>query len=1123
MSATWSPPPAGGVGGDNDDDTPGAATRQPEVEAPAALDGHHDGTVGTAAAGVVAAPRGGGPPAATLVGRPLGPSVVPAQLAPYGGLPAEPQQHDPGAAGGFPPPGPASEAAAVTPGYDRNGSSGGGYGGGGYGGGGYGGGDSGGGGGAAAPPALSPSGTSNEGGSGGGVRAGAPHIPGAPPSQWAGVLTGSSVFRDGRFEQLIAQTYRDMDSGRWLRGVQQRRRRRQRPLAAAEGLGGRASASAVAAAAAAAAAAAVTDTDDSDLPLYVRSAGSSDSMDDDWGTDEDASSDEDSRGGGVGESGGGGQVASLHSRSHTGSGSGGGDRGSGSGERRRRRRRGRRPTDYDADGTPLKYNLLAAQAMGFWATTVRWSTSRVTSARLSFYLTLLTLAVCIAGTIVTVLFLSRDYQRAQEAPALSVNYVDEEEMTLPVLAFCMARGNSPAFPIGMGPIVGVPAAVPPPNGTHNYTGAPIFTIRSIVSLENGTSIDWPLTMQSGTDGGAVSMVYRGPPDESCAPAFSILSVVAHRETLKQKPALSGKLEGIRSDSDNPEGDNNTVTPSAGIATAQRCQLCYEVGRLSPSIVRRSVREARAPSSVFEEMTGVRVEAVTLRAYASCMRFWKAGSFGFDEAIFLTNQVRLHKDALIARGTLDFGTLDLDEYPHLFLNALQATSNADFQPVAFRDDVADPADALCHTYFFSGYFYPSDAQDIRFRFDFVAGQQSLWRRVGAGPYITETFADLNYVASGIIPPLTAEAMDLSSATFPYLETPVQVFYVDSGQTKVPAVDAALAAEAALSPLPTPALTTGPLPTAPPSTEFSASIRQAGSATSAGDSGAAGGDGRGRETAMPTGSPPRPGTPPPNDTAYVAADSLLWYQHPIYGRRAIRRLDGSERLLAVVPKDSFATLLFSRSVRDGASVRFDADAGLVSLSLRVGLRLYESAVVHIDVRAFVTEMLVERPTMTALRFANDLTGFFSIFLGLTFFSVVIAPTNLFAFGFVSQWTKRRRERQARQAARASGDSGGGEGIDGAVVGAAAAGSGRGGVGGHGDGSRDSDGPATEEEEVVLENRTRLWVGIERPRQQEALLPAAPWLSDLRNGLRRRRRERQERANAAAAGEEWWGDRE
>lgn len=690
--------------------------------------------------------------------------------------------------------------------------------------------------------------------------------------------------------------------------------------------------------------------------------------------------------------------------------------------------------------------------MGFWATTVRWSTSRVTSARLSFYLTLVTLAVCIAGTIVTVHFLSRDYRRAQAAPALSVNYVDEDEMRLPVVAFCMARGNSPAFPLGMGPTVGVPAVVPPASGNHTYSGAPIFTLRSIVSLENGSTIEWPATMASGTDGGHVSMVYRGPPDNSCARVFSTLSVVAHRETLKQKPALSGKLEGIPSGgSSSGSGDaisgvpvvDGTVTPSAGIATAQRCQLCYEVGRLSPPVVTRAVREARAPASVFEEMTGVRVEAVTLRAYASCMRFWKAGSFGFDEAIFLTNQVRLHRDALIERGTLDFGDLDLDEYPHLFLNAFQSTSNADFQPVDFQDDVADPADALCHTYFFSGFFYPSDSEDIRFRFDYNPEHTSLWKRVGSGPYITETFADENYVASGIIPPLTAAAMDLSAATFPYLETPVQVFYVDTGETTVPAADAAQAAEASLPRAPVPALTRGPMPSVPPSTEFSPRSRQAevngtaGAPAGASDADAASDEGRGDSDAVPSASPLPPGTSPPNDTAYVEADSLLWFQHPIYGRRVVRRLDGSERLLAVVPKDSLATILFSRSVREGATVRHDADTGLVSLSLRHGLRLYESSVVHIDVRAFVTEQLVERPTMTALRFANDLTGFFSIFLGLTFFSVVIAPTNLFAFGFVSQWTKRQRARRARLAALASGDSGGGEGSDEAAAAAAAAG--------------------------------------------------------------------------------------
>lgn len=414
-------------------------------------------------------------------------------------------------------------------------------------------------------------------------------------------------------------------------------------------------------------------------------------------------------------------------------------------------------------------------------------------------------------------------------------------------------------------------------------------------------------------------------------------------------------------------------------------------------------------------------------------------------------------------------------------------------------------------------YPSDAEDIRFRFDYKPGLTSLWKRIGAGPYITETFEDETYVASGIIPPLTAEAMDLASATFPYLETPVQVFYVDAGETKVAGVDAAQAADAALPPLPTPELTKGPLPTAPPSTVFVPSSRQAeGSGTTtgptgAGDASAASGEGTGDSDAKRSGSPPPSGASPPNKTAYVAAHSLLWFQHPIYGRRAIRRLDGSERLLAVVPKDSLATILFSRSVREGADVRHEADAGLVSLSLRLGLRLYESSVVHIDVRAFVTEILVERPTMTALRFANDLTGFFSIFLGLTFFSVVIAPTNLFAFGFVSQWTKRRRARRERLAARASGESGGGGASDEAVMGAGAAGG-----GGGGGGSLYSDGAAAEGEEEVLENRTRLWVGIEQQRQQEALLPAAPWLSDLRNGLRRRRRERQERIDAMASGE-------
>eukprot|EP00168_Porphyra_purpurea_P009551 TRINITY_DN232_c0_g1_i6.p1 TRINITY_DN232_c0_g1~~TRINITY_DN232_c0_g1_i6.p1 ORF type:complete len:461 (+),score=176.19 TRINITY_DN232_c0_g1_i6:732-2114(+) len=396
-------------------------------------------------------------------------------------------------------------------------------------------------------------------------------------------------------------------------------------------------------------------------------------------------------------------------------------------------------------------------------------------------------------------------------------------------------------------------------------------------------------------------------------------------------------------------------------------------------------------------------------------------------------------------------------------------------------------------FFSGYFYPSDGGDIRFSFDYNPGDRSVWRRIGAGPYITETFEDSEYIVAGLPPPLSPAAMDLASATFPYLESPVQVFYVDSGEGTVPAAQAAHAAEAILPTPRLPSLTYGPTPTPLPPTSFDALVRQARVDTLAGAAGA-------------------------NGSVFVPKQELLWYDDPIYGRQVVRRLNGSERLLAVVPKDSLATILFSRSVRDGNSIRHDAEVGLVSLALRQGLRLYESAIMQIDARAFVTEMLVERPTMSGLRFANDLTGFFSIFLGLTFFSVVIAPTNLFAFGFVNQWTKRRRARRARLAAqaaegRATGASAGG------AAGAAVTGGrrgpddldgGDGGGSGGGSGSG-SDGSGDGEE---LENRTRLWVGIEHGRQQEEMLPQAPWLSDLRNGIRRRRRERRAEAEAVAA---------
>jgi len=393
-------------------------------------------------------------------------------------------------------------------------------------------------------------------------------------------------------------------------------------------------------------------------------------------------------------------------------------------------------------------------------------------------------------------------------------------------------------------------------------------------------------------------------------------------------------------------------------------------------------------------------------------------------------------------------------------------------------------------------YPSDGGDIRFTFDYNPGDISVWKRIGAGPYITETFEDDQYIVSGLPPPLSPAAMDLATATFPYLESPVQVFYVDAGEAKVPSAQAAQAAEAILPTPRLPSLTFRPTPTPLPPTSFSSLERQA---TDGSTSGAAGANG----------------------SVYMSEQELLWYDDPIYGRQVVRRLNGSERLLAVVPKDSLATIHFSRSVRDGNSIRHDAEVGLVSLALRQGLRLYESAIMQFDVRAFVTETLVERPTMTGLRFANDLTGFFSIFLGLTFFSVVIAPTNLFAFGFVNQWSKRRRARQARLAARAAegralGGSAGGVAGAAGVAGRRGAGdhTSGGGGGDSGDGGGGGGGSDGNDDGDELENRTRLWVGIEHGRQQEEMLPQAPWLSDLRNGLRRRRRERQAAAEATAA---------
>lgn len=317
--------------------------------------------------------------------------------------------------------------------------------------------------------------------------------------------------------------------------------------------------------------------------------------------------------------------------------------------------------------------------------------------------------------IIAVAFSTKDFVDARRNPLLATRFEEVEKVRLPVLSVCSSQLDIGGFGVlGRGDDAG------------RFEGMPLFSVRSVESLENGSKVFWPGSLDGGNGSGEKVVVrgaYRGMRGVECAGRFGSLDVGRSREDK----ATSLAREDLK----------------------DACQFCYQIGRDPPLFFEKKKRKTRSQVNPFFSPTGFKVHFVTSPFYRTCLDFDDQFRSGDDHWDFMRVEIKRKAKELEKKGILNFNDAIKDFNDKESLDFVMIAKEGDplFEKLFENPDIpeildeekmfASARDMMCHVYFWSGFFYPSSTKDIDIRYKFNKATR-VWERVGKkGSYLRDS--------------------------------------------------------------------------------------------------------------------------------------------------------------------------------------------------------------------------------------------------------------------------------------------------------------------------------------------------------------------------------------------------
>lgn len=279
------------------------------------------------------------------------------------------------------------------------------------------------------------------------------------------------------------------------------------------------------------------------------------------------------------------------------------------------------------------------------------------------------------GLLISLIFLTRDFASSQRDAARAIQYIPSSTLHFPKLWFCAADTGLPPFS----------------ELTSPYKGAPLVWIDFLKGSNANLNITYPETMKLSQYTQEMINVQGKPCNASTKMDPEIYyeenskgPSCFHCMTLAQNPAL-----GLNRESNE--------------------------GSLSPPSSRLSVRLSK-------------------QAFLSRCRTSQSG-LPRGLLLFFRTEMKQNLLALEQAEILDFSGVNATDSSNdgilwpLYRHGLMNTT-VDYY-------IYDVVDMFCNVYMFSGFFYPTTAEDIRYRFNRIVLR---WERIGKGPYYPPSYSE-----------------------------------------------------------------------------------------------------------------------------------------------------------------------------------------------------------------------------------------------------------------------------------------------------------------------------------------------------------------------------------------------
>lgn len=283
----------------------------------------------------------------------------------------------------------------------------------------------------------------------------------------------------------------------------------------------------------------------------------------------------------------------------------------------------------------------------------------------------------VAGLIVALAFVTKDFVDSRTNMSSVVRYTFSDELEIPAIWLCDRETALPLF-----------ADYP----HKDFPGPPLIWIDFIRGTSSNLNLTYPATRN-------LSQLHNGSYDingKACKPKRK-MDVTVFLKELREKPV---------------------------------CFNCFVIERKPGFIIKSSGSYLSKITNISNRM-GIRVSHHTF--FSRC----KTSQMGLARDVFrfFREEIKKHADELEKKGILDFGNQNAtDNMDDQYLWPLYRFG---FRNTSYDFVVYDVVDMFCNVYLFSNHFYPSTSTDVKFKFN---SDVFRWERSGRGPYYPPHFED-----------------------------------------------------------------------------------------------------------------------------------------------------------------------------------------------------------------------------------------------------------------------------------------------------------------------------------------------------------------------------------------------